>query len=111
METTKPDNELIAEFMGYTCDNNHGWYEGPRINNEVTSAIGKGVFAFNIDSAMFHESWDWLMPVVEKIDQTIKNTHWIKGYWFVHELSITTPINELYKYVVEFIKWHNSQKL
>ncbi len=47
------DNELIAIFMGWrpTVDGD-GWYE-PNL-------------AFR-DTLLFDESWDWLMPVVEKI--------------------------------------------
>jgi hypothetical protein len=41
------NNKLMADFMGWKID-----YENP-----------------NIDTTMkHHESWDWLMPVVEKIE-------------------------------------------
>ena len=48
------NNKLIAEFMGYT-PNEYGVYQTPH---------GK----YHLDHFSFHSSWDWLMPVVEKIE-------------------------------------------
>lgn len=55
-------NKLIAEFMGfaylddfnYPEQNEVGWY------NSEGDCCGKELY--------FHSSWDWLMPVVEKIE-------------------------------------------
>jgi hypothetical protein len=46
-------NKRIAEFMGYTFVN--GVYESPKDE-------------FHIDEMLYDTSWDWLMPVVEKIN-------------------------------------------
>lgn len=46
-------NKLIAEFMGYYEDGIY-WTDG-------NHKCGEGGFKY-------HESWDWLMPVVENIE-------------------------------------------
>jgi len=87
----KTDNELIAEFM------------------EVP------------DSAVpYDTSWDWLKPVIDKIgalriEYDINKTD--KDYEInrmanrlVCNLPITYDLDRVYDGVVEFIKWHNSQK-
>ena len=56
--TTKEENILIAEFMGYKSYEFRGYtmfvYEE---NNHRTDT-----------DLHYHTSWDWLMPVVEKIE-------------------------------------------
>ena len=49
------DNKLIAEFMGLPEQNNA--YENP-YSGEYVEAI----------ELSYDESWDWLMPVVDKIN-------------------------------------------
>ena len=98
------DNKLIAEFMG--ADD---LYDG------MSDARAKRIYNY-------HSSWDWLMPVVEKIESL--------GYEFfivedrikiAHNTddSIDTIINftlggskkdATYKAVVEFIKTYNNGK-
>src|SRR3989337_4121660 len=62
----KKDNELIAEFMEVSkcSDPNHAsdrcYYYG---DSYITSS-----------SMKYHASWDWLMPVVEKISLHVYDT-------------------------------------
>jgi len=78
------DNKIIAEFMG--CTNPF---------NDITDAtlykIEQGTF--EIDELKYHESWDWLMPVVEKIYSLDAHIDFFR----VINLEAT------YKRVVEFI--------
>lgn len=110
----KTDNELIAEFMGMT-------------RNRM--GLSTGNFMKGKMGLWFHTSWDWLMPVVEKIGKLYEeafppNEKFIemilahedpidKHYIDVISTSICTPINEVYEEVIKFIKWHqvNSQSL
>jgi hypothetical protein len=49
------DNKLIAEFMGYEVK--HGKCYSPKYNDGTIAPM------------QFDRSWDWLMPVVEKIEE------------------------------------------
>ena len=51
------NNKLIAEFMGDYFDTGLEPAYYIRYNKE-----------YRIEDSQFHESWDWLMPVVEKIE-------------------------------------------
>ena len=79
------NNKLVAEFMGDTFypEVQH-WYDSHG------SFIG--------DALKYHTSWDWLMPVVEKIEN-------ISG-----ELILSTNLENTYPEVVEFIKQYNDEK-
>tara|TARA_R100000773_G_scaffold19589_1_gene17598 strand:- start:852 stop:1127 length:276 start_codon:yes stop_codon:yes gene_type:complete len=91
MELTN-NNKLIAEFMNheYRCDAHGNTY---------------------------HNSWDWLMPVVERIESL--------GYWVnrndgdvtiynKNDIVVITPmssggIDMMYKAVIEFINQYNNE--
>jgi len=94
---TKTDNELIAEFM-----------QLPPLTEEE---IGMN---WNHSKCPYDTSWDWLMPVVEKIDKcysllpdSLEGEYIIR--YDVLERAITNEWNiiDAYKAVVEFIKWYN----
>lgn len=55
-------NRLIAEFMGATIDQ----YNNVRF---VLPADGIGLAGCGLHACRYHSSWDWLMPVVEKIEK------------------------------------------
>lgn len=52
---TKEGNRLIAEFMGFKYIE-----DGDLVWNKVVSLC--------IEKLKYHSSWEWLMPVVEKIE-------------------------------------------
>ena len=83
----KTDNELIAEFMGpqacYYRQGNRKVYE-------------------------YDTSWDWLMPVVEKIGNLYDGRSMVNCEIF--HLSLFAERPDIYKAVIEFIKWYNDQK-
>jgi hypothetical protein len=103
----KSDNELIAEFMGFektgtfydTTDERHYKYK-----SELFGYTYPGEWAFHI-------KWDWLMPVVEKINDCCKTTGYPDGLeicqWRI--IAVASNIKLVYFSVVEFIKWHNKQ--
>jgi len=62
-------NKLIAEFMGVKIVDNDIFYE--------FKDVPEHIWRFRIDQMpviiqdlMYHESWDWLMPVIIKIHNT-----------------------------------------
>ena len=109
------NNKLIAEFMGIT-PNEAGVYH-------VSKHKG-----YSLDNLLYHTSWDWLMPVLEKINNSfVEYEHNDKGIvnglvkgkdgeWVddrinrVHNAVLQFNIDITYQAVVEFIKWHNLNK-
>ena len=78
------DNKLIAEFMGYVYEDDTPSVELPP----------------------YHMSWDWLMPVAEKIykergldDEIIL---------MIRDSAAELNIESMYKTIVEFIKQYNN---
>jgi len=97
------DNIIIAEFMGvYSKENGYDYIK----------TGNKGV--------CYHTSWDWLMPVVEKIDEVSdENTLFkieynrafvedIENYYIFIDVTASSRLEATYKAVVEFIKKHNN---
>lgn len=98
------DAELIARFMG-------GKFYPNGIHSEWRFPDGS-----RPKELLYHTSWDWLMPVVEKIHK-IKGIHYIiegsccmviynYGNLIVKE-STDSMIETVYRAVGEFIKWYN----
>lgn len=110
------DNELIAEFMGLERSKaNHDYFFIPEYHAFVAP-----------DNILYHQSWDWLMPVVEKIERSGTLFHTrimcyadennylcdivdIENNEASCQLSQTSKIDAVYKAVVGFIKWYNAQ--
>ena len=103
----KTENELIAEFMGatdYIHENSHLPYlYFPVRPHDRANTI------YRVGSLRYSTSWDWLIPVVEKITPIAKEVG--QQAWFDIKYSLTDArIDLVYRRVVEFIKWYNSQK-
>lgn len=111
------DNELIAEFIG----GENSEYHQERIYFKPDGFMGSGWW--HRDYLKFDTSWDWIMPVVEKIEQIIDSKmkelgpeitdlNDPKGWraWDYQRIDLSTKIDEVYKSVIEFIKWYNQQK-
>jgi len=109
------NNKIIAEFMGlYYCEKYQfeGWYKNHECNERVCE--------LNYDF-----DWNWLMEVVEKIENTVFGEQQYKFKFLVqnNHCSIEqsnlfntkrtyakTKIEATYNACVEFIKWYNEQK-
>jgi hypothetical protein len=119
----KTENELISEFMGWERYSGKA-FKCPNMY-PVDNSLRAGWTTFTEDQFQFHTSWDWLMPVVERINSTVspiypderidviiyRNTCHINDH---REILIETTGKNMmdctYKAVVEFIKWYNQQK-
>ena len=118
-------NKLIAEFMEYRFKNQSKyWCIYPLDDNSFLRNLGWVEF----NNLKFHSSWDWLMPVVEKVTSLIQEKLYIpigkyKEYEEQHNLYgiqwrklfdyqsynfFKARIESIYKAIVEFIKWYNS---
>jgi hypothetical protein len=102
MNTTE-NNKLIAEFMGYKTYKMNGYLNVEYADNNHRT----------IQDTHYHTSWDWLMPVVEKIQKLYEecmdyNNQMPEDYYYkVLDKGISTPREIIYKAVVEFIKQYN----
>ena len=103
---TKTDNELIAEFMGWERYSRNS-FKCPNLY-PFNSSLSMGWTTFEENQLQFNTSWDWLMPVVEKIAEYRlaypKETGW------VCDCKIVVLHKYLYREVVNFIKWYNSNR-
>ena len=108
----KEKNKLIAEFMDMQLTD-IGWYDSEGVLS--LGYTGDNTF----DDLLFHTSWDWLMPVVGKIESlgydVIINGEWCNIHSVeleddICDISIKGKINAVYIAVVEFIKWFNENK-
>lgn len=127
-------NKLIAEFMGGK-PKNHPLGCG-NMGYKFPVLIGKGSTLgadwYSYDALKFDTSWDWLMPVVEKIESIgatwvqINGRHCdIWNYFDVREVlrngdsveetrkfkvrgNGKTKIEATYSAVLQFITWYNN---
>jgi hypothetical protein len=95
MNTTE-NNKLIAEFMGMDSlkDSLASLHQG-KINVDVDV----------YEQAQYYTSWDWLKPVVNKIEQVHEGV----PKQLLH-LSLFSTRAEVYKAVVEFIEEYNKKE-
>jgi len=108
-------NILIAIFMGAKYLELGDIYE-----------LNDGTILGNEETLQYHSSYDWLMPVVEKIEsldfnvkikshrQNNKLSHYCIIDHYLKNKSLgcyddEKKLKAIYKAVVEFIKWYNEQ--
>jgi hypothetical protein len=102
------DNKLIAEFMGVNPT-----ILGDEITYEMYGAIDcieDGVdeqHFFLEEQLLFHTSWDWLMPVVQKCYKIDDE----EGFDNLVDAVSTLDIDGTYNAVVEFIKTYNNDTI
>ena len=87
---TIENNKLIADFMG----------QGAQLHLVEHPQTGEYV------DAEYHTSWDWLMPVVEKIGTVMPYNRHLD----IDKLDIFTEFHIVYSAVIEFIEWYNENK-
>ena len=98
-------NKLIAEFMGFTSEKNIGWYDNNMMMPQNVYDTQNGNC---FDELLFDQSWDWLIPVVEKVFILSEDE---EAWRMDIESGLTTlNINETYRAVVEFIKTYKNKE-
>ena len=92
------NNKLIAEFMGMKKD---------KLSSPYYYQLSEGRY-YDERELKYCESWDWLMPVIQKCIRTGDNTdEWDNIFDALSLLSI----NAVYEEVVEFIKDYNTGEI
>lgn len=115
-------NKLIAEFMhpemvGFDKDNN----DGIEIGDDMLAKMS--IVMEQYDLLKYHESWDWLMPVFDKIVRMKspsmtyeisgascrieENTFDGAGVLVVTNSEDDDTLGACYVAIVKFIKWYN----
>ncbi|KYG76413.1 hypothetical protein AWW68_19395 [Roseivirga spongicola] len=128
-KTITQGNRLIAEFMGAERYAPNDFDIHGCATLDVTEQEGKHFF--NPSEMKYHSSWDWLMPVVEKIESinSIKDqsttdyffqaTNFIQNYTasimsrdnlLIVEAEGEARIDASFNAVVEFIEWYNQDR-
>lgn len=113
MKTIKPietmeENKLISEFMGYKT-----YEHTDSVAITLTEDNGFSTDYGHVHTK-YHTSWDWLMPVVEKIENhlgyavtIVQNSCYTESMGGEERDS---KLEATYKTVVEFIKYYNKPK-
>ena len=113
------NNKLIAEFMGVDVNYSDIVYKDSK------SPLRHFIDNRNkLDGLDFHNSWDWLMPVVEKCKETLETieTEFESEERAKFEEEIfsldetledffTNNLEAIYRRCIEFIKWYNEQNI
>ena len=113
MKPTEQQNATIAEFMGYKqkpCNNGKAWDLGVSIPSSKHALPIQGLIVR--DNLKFHASWDWLMPVINKIhslDEFYKYKD-NSGQFERDEIVNTKYIEVTHSNVCQFIEWYNANK-
>lgn len=105
-------NKMIAEFMGAThvIDGDVMWNKKLQFYN--------GLYVCPRNELLYHFSWDWLYPTIQKIAKWMLYTEFgtheklneaIKATAPIFQsLEKVKPIEEVFPVVVQFIQWYTS---
>jgi hypothetical protein len=118
-------NIIIAKFMGARIEHDYSFIEN------VQDGLGyyflkenapENDLRYSTSGIKYHTSWDWLMPVVEKIENfgncdiqihshifyiNFENGNYKKDF---HRYENLTKLEMVWLAVVEFIKWYDETK-
>jgi hypothetical protein len=116
-------NKLIAEFIGYQTDEarlacEKEWRMSYRIHeHKYKTDRGYWETDFFPEEMKYHSYYDWIMPVVERIEELgftvgiVRNSvHIMENGVVVASDCSTKKIDAIYSAVLEFIKWYNQNK-
>jgi len=115
-------NKLIAEFLGYIyvpyTTGNYGGTHGWVLKNYklIDKKMPKLFLGRTTKDLLYHKSWDWLMPCVEKINKinilelpSNLGTLKIKVKGSLYGIGVDNTIEDVWEVVVLFIKTYNEK--
>lgn len=105
-------NKLCAEFLGAECispKTKYSYFDfGEDWNTDFPFLFQQTVHS---NLLQFHSDWNWLMGVVEKIEQlrhTTNYSHDMRLLWIeISGCLLRCRKEATFKAVVDFIKWYN----
>ena len=101
-KSIKVYNELIAEFMKYERDKL--CYFIPK--HAKVNSRGEWIDTFPSEHLKFHKSWDWLVPVLEKIFSLPDYQEYADVKYQLSRLDLDAT----HKAAVKFIEWFNKKQ-
>jgi len=98
------DNEMIAQFMGMRKNKHNKWKGAWFLPKYI---LGKEGFKkqFRKEQLLFQESWDWLIPVVDKCFDVAEDGDMVE---IMHHLQVAVK-DEVYREVILFIDYYNAR--
>ena len=121
------DNKIIAEFLDWEFDDLSETFETPFLKLVDPHAFGDEQFSCKLQDfeLEFHSDWNWLMRLVEKIENlqdenncaiyNVKVEQCFVEIIINHtsetivEVDCNTKIQAVYQACVEFVKWYIEQ--
>lgn len=114
MDTTT-GNKLIAEFMKWTVEPGMEKEDDPYYN------FNNGWNMILLSDMKYHSDWNWIMPVVEKIEALGYVCNIDKSRTFISALldnksfysgrvGDETKLDTLWQCVTQFIQWYNNNQ-
>ena len=110
-EDIMSDNQIIAEFMGATIGDRYVSFPDIKIKDVGMVSNNKSV-----EDLHYNTSWDWLMPVIEKVNMVTKYDDYNQNRLHIQRVlndcinENAVGIDEVCKAVVEFINEYNKRK-
>lgn len=116
-------NITLAEFMGHYNDlgaairfmyssgepfplsGNDANFES--VESEVQMEVEEFGSTLEIETVSFHNSWDWLMPVVEKILNICQESDEMEKYYVITDAI--PEIEAVFSVCVKFAEWYKKQ--
>jgi len=110
---TQENNKMIAEFMGLDIIPLEQFVLGvqstiARIKIGRKDYICPMTEGYLLEHLQYHTSWDWLMTVVDKIEDYLSANVGKVGYF--DECLSSNDLEVRYQAVVEFINQYNKNK-
>ena len=126
---TQEGNNLLANYLGWELDGSF-YYTHKQFGIHLWNPMTYNSRAHHMEQLAFHESWDWLFLVIDKINGMGKEYSFAtfktyvsltvekggkvyKDFSFAYSEYITatqTGKEATFKLLVKYVKWHNEQE-
>lgn len=106
------NNKLIADFIK-TPIKQVDFHDGKGLIDCYFIQKSKrhgGLSPFQFNELLYHESWDWLIPVVNLVFKSFIGDVRSGSFRLEHKIKeafIKCDIDEVWHWIVEYIKWFN----
>jgi hypothetical protein len=107
------DGYLLPKGHELTRDRNYSEWATTVIEEDEEYKMKMEYWQLNDSHLAYHYSWDWMMPVLEKIEEVRCKFQIEKNkckIWALAGFSSSTTIDATYEAVRAFLEWHNKTK-